>query len=83
MRTTVRLQDELLQEVKLYAAQRGETLTSVLDRALRELLTAGRQPPSASSIALPSFAGRGLRSGVDLYDSRALLDLMEGSDAPG
>jgi hypothetical protein len=32
--------------------------------------------------SLPTFRGRGLQPGVDLDDTPALLDRMEGRDAP-
>lgn len=82
MRTTVRLDDELLAEVRKVAASRGMTLTAVLDEALREML-ARRSPGGATEPPpLPSFKGRGLQPGVDLDDSAALLELMEGADDP-
>lgn len=80
MRTTVRLDDELMAEVKRLAAARGETLTAVLDRALREMLARSRAPGAARAPELPSFAGRGLQPGVDLDDGAALLELMEAGD---
>ena len=75
----MRLDDELLREAKRYAAEKGTTLTAMLDQALREILARHeRQPPSERS-PLPSFKGRGLQPGVDLDDTVSLLDLMEGS----
>jgi hypothetical protein len=82
MRTTVRLDDELLREVKVHAAEQRMTLTAVLEEALRELLARRRQPVDRPRVPLPSFKGQGLQPGVDLDDSSALLDLMEGRDAP-
>ena len=82
MRTTVRLDDELLAEVKRLAARRGMTLTAVLDEALREMLARRAQGGPARPPKLPSFKGRGLQPGVDLDDSAALLELMESADDP-
>jgi hypothetical protein len=82
MRTTVRLDDDLLREVKRYAVDRGTTLTSVLEQALREMLARRRRLDRAERPALPTFAGRGLQPGVDLDDTRALLDLMDRADDP-
>ena len=82
MRTTVRLDDELLTEVKKLAASRGMTLTAVLDEALREMLARRSQGGAAEPAWLPTFKGRGLQPGVDLDDSAALLELMEGADDP-
>lgn len=77
MRTTIRLDDDLLTEVKVYAARRGKTLTSVIEDALRETIanqhTLEKRPP----IKLTTVTGNGLQPGVDLDDSAALLELME------
>lgn len=78
MRTTVRLDDDLLIRAKRHAAAERTTLTAVLDRALRELLSRGEQPRIRERVALPTFRGAGLQPGVDLDDSAALLDRMEG-----
>jgi hypothetical protein len=78
MRTTVRLDDRVLAEAKKYAAETGRTLTSVLEDALRETLarrsarTKGIRP-----IRLRTVKGDGVRPGVDLDDTAALLALME------
>ena len=78
MRTTVRLDDTLMQEVKRYAAEHEQTLTSLIEEALREKL-AKRQVKRRKPFKLETFprAGQGLQSGVDLDSSAALLDLME------
>ena len=79
MRTTVRLDDGLLSQAKREAARRGRTLTSLLEQGLRLVLA---QTPSRSRrprVKLPVCrAGGGLLPGVDLDDSAALLDRMEG-----
>jgi hypothetical protein len=81
MRTTVRLDEELLQEVRQLAAREGMTLTAVIERALRELLLRQRQGQERPRVRLPTFKGRGLQPGVDLDDTSALLDLMDACDA--
>ena len=77
MRTTVRLDDHLLAAAKRRAAESGRTLTSILEEALRAALQ--RQPARARprKVALKTVGGTGLRPGVDLDDSAALLDAME------
>jgi hypothetical protein len=82
MRTTVRLDEELLREVRRLAAEERMTLTAVLERALREMLARRRQPRDRPRVPLPTFSGRGLQPGVDLDDSAALLDLMDDRDGP-
>ena len=80
MRTTIRLDDDLLKEAKKAAADAGQTLTQLFEAALRERL-ARRQTKPTSRIALPTFQGTGLQPGIDLDDSSALLDLLEADDA--
>ena len=76
MRTTIRLDEELLAEAKSLAARTGRTLTKVIEDALRQSL-AQRPDPAGGAARLPTFAGRGLRPGVDLDDAGDLLDVME------
>jgi hypothetical protein len=82
MRTTVRLDDHLLREAKRLAARSGRTLTAVLEDALREMLARRQAPANRGRVALPTFRGAGLRPGVDLDDSAALLDVMERGGDP-
>jgi len=84
VRTTIRLDDRLLRELKKHAAARGRTLTSVIEDAVRQFLArsvAGDGRPKALPFRVITFKGR-LRPGVDLDHSAALLDLMEGTAAP-
>lgn len=76
MRTTIRLDDQLLRAAKQYAAERGTTLTAVIEDALREVL-ARREPQDREPFRLVTFGQGGLRRGVDLDDSAGLLDLMD------
>jgi len=79
-RTTVRLPGPLLGEVKKLAAETGRTLTAVLEDALREVLARKRPTRRPSRVRFTTFGGRGLRPGVDLDNSAALLELMERRD---
>lgn len=81
MRTTIRLDDALLVEAKAAAAARGTTLTALVEDALRESLARRRNAHDRPLVELPTFRGEGgLRPGVDLDDSAALLELMERDD---
>lgn len=82
MRTTVRLDDRLLAEAKQLAARTGRTLTSVMDEALRLLLSRGVRAPRRTHVKLPTVRGNGLQPGVDLDDTAGLLDLMDERRAP-
>jgi hypothetical protein len=77
MRTTIRLDDQLLAEVEKLANQRGQTITAVIEDALRQMLAQQKQITAAPPIELFTVSGNGLQPGVDLDDSAALLDLME------
>ena len=79
MRTTVRLDDALLNTVKKEAARRGETLTSLIEQGLRLVLASPIRKPQTRRVRLPVCrAGGGTLPGVDLTDSAALLDRLEG-----
>jgi hypothetical protein len=86
MRTTINLDDALLAEAKQVAARTGRTLTAVVEDALRESLHR-RHRTTRPGVELPRFGAGGVRPGVDLDDSAALLELMEHDgptdDAPG
>ncbi len=79
MRTTIRLDDQLLAEAKQLAARTGRTLTAVIEDALRQALAQARSTrrKKQEPVDLPTFRGKGLQPGVDLDDTAALLSLME------
>jgi hypothetical protein len=80
MRTTIRLDDDLLIQAKSTAARTGQTLASVIEDAVRDSFARRRQAgPRPGPTAIPSFGHGGLRPGVDLDDSSALLDIMDGT----
>jgi hypothetical protein len=76
MRTTVRLDERLLAEVKKYAAESGCTLTSIVEDALRETLARRRSGAKRKPVRLKTARGNGVRPGVDLDDTASLLDVM-------
>jgi hypothetical protein len=81
MRTTVRLDDSLLRQAKQAAAERGDTLTNLIEQGLRLVLAASRQRHSRRRLNLPvSRVGGGTLPGVDLSNSTDLLDRMEGRE---
>jgi plasmid stability protein len=76
MRTTIRLDDDLLARAKQLAARTGRTLTAVIEEALRAAL-APRRARGRERVELPTFGSGGLLPGVDLDDTASLLDAME------
>jgi hypothetical protein len=77
MRTTIRLNDQLLAEAKLLAARTGQTLTAVIEDALRARLARPQIVKKGRRIRVPTFRGQGVQPGVDLDKTAGLLDLME------
>jgi ribosomal protein L14 len=79
MRTTVRLDEALLERAKREARRRGETLTSLIERGLRLVLANPEKRPRGRRVEIPVCReGGGTLPGVDLDDSAALLDIVEG-----
>jgi hypothetical protein len=78
MRTTIRIDDALLVEAKTRAARSGRTLNEVVEDALREAFARRDRPDRR--VELPVYRGGRVMPGVDLDDSAALLDLMDGRD---
>ena len=78
MRTTIRLDDFLLESAKREAARRHETLTSLIEKGLRLVLAQPMRRPSGRRVRIPVCkAGGGTLPGVNLSDSADLLDRME------
>lgn len=78
MRTTVRLDPALMARAKKESARTGETLTAMIERGLRLLLARPRRSRRSATIRIPvSRAAGGLRAGVNLDDSAAVLDIMD------
>jgi hypothetical protein len=80
VRTTIRLDDQLLIEAKKRAADRGTTLTALIEDSLRESLARGKAPRRRKAFRIKPSGRGGLQPGVDLDDSASLLDRMEGLD---
>jgi hypothetical protein len=76
MKTTLNLNDELLREAKKRAAERGTTLTSVVEEALRDALA--EPPPDGKYTFRFVVVDGGGPPLVDVADRDALYDLMEG-----
>lgn len=79
MRTTVRLDEALLDRAREEASRRGVTLTSLIEQGLRLVLRRPLKRSDRPHVSLPECrAGGGVLPGVDLDDSSSLLDRMEG-----
>ena len=77
MRTTVRLDDALLERARKEAVRRRTTLTALIEQGLQSVLCAAKQPPRRP-VHLPiSHQGGGVVPGVDINNSAELLERME------
>jgi predicted transcriptional regulator len=77
MRTTVRLPPGLMAQVKKLARETGRSMTQVIEDALRAAVARRRQL-EPRTITIVTATGDGLQAGVDLDDTSALLDRMDG-----
>lgn len=69
------LDDGLYQQVKIRAAERGTSVASLVEDALRLLLADVTGPTSAGAKTLPAFHMGGFL--VDIDDGRALRDALD------
>jgi hypothetical protein len=79
MRTTLNLDDELLRDAKRLAAERGTTLTALMEDALRIVVRRVEKPQPRKRVRLPTFGvpGEGFMPGVDISNNAAMRELMD------
>ena len=77
MRTTLDLDDRLLREAKKRAVDAGESLTRVIERALRVYLNPPRSTGKPFRLQILVKKGRA-RPGVDWDDRDSLYERMDG-----
>ena len=77
MRTTIRLDDGLLDEIRRFAAEHKKTLTAIIEESLRERLARSRNTPPGQRTRLTTTGQGGVLPGVDLDDSASLLDIVD------
>ena len=78
MRTTVRLDDVLLDRARKEAARRGTTLTALIEEGLRSVVSPPAKKPARRRVDLPVCReGGGVLPGIDISNSADLLDRME------
>jgi hypothetical protein len=76
MRTTMNLDDQLLRAAKHRAIELNLSLTQVVENALRESLSRP-QENRRECVQLVTCSGEGVKPGVDLDNSRSLIDIMD------
>jgi hypothetical protein len=78
MRTTINLPDDLILQAKKAALDADTTLTEIIGNALREALAKRKNGKPRSEFKVNASGHGGLQPGVDLDDTSALLDIMDG-----
>jgi hypothetical protein len=78
MRTTLTIQDSILDAAKRCALEKKCTVSAIVEDALRTCLYE-HKPSNPAQVAepWPVYGKTGLRPGVDLLDNANLLDRME------
>lgn len=85
MKTTLNINDQLLADAKILAAQRRTSLTRLIEEGLQLRLRSAslRSTRKVQAPTLPVYRGKGgLVSGVNPMSNKALLESMESGDAP-
>lgn len=77
MRTTITLSDELLENAKIEAGKRRQTLSDYISDAVAARIAGAAQTSRTAPPAVPVFTRGRLRPGVDATTNRGLLEAME------
>jgi hypothetical protein len=78
MRTTISIEDSLLEKAKKISHERRCSLRTVIEVALRAAFAKERKRTrSGAPRPLKTFKGTGVQPGIDLNSSAALLHEME------
>ena len=83
MKISVQIDNRLLARAKKKAATMGTNLNAFIERSLRQTLARKSPRGSRKRLSFPTSGGGGLQPGVNLDNSAALLDLMDGIDSDG
>jgi hypothetical protein len=79
LRTTIRLEESLLEQAKAEAARQNKTLTSLVEEGLHLVLKEARKPADRKRTPMPvSKRTGGTWPGIDINNSADLLDIMDG-----
>ena len=77
MRTTVRINDSLLLQIKKIILEKNKTLSDIVEEALIEKIARLNARENVEPVKLVTFKGNGLQPGIDIDDSASLLEIME------
>ncbi|MBF0493295.1 MAG: DUF2191 domain-containing protein [Deltaproteobacteria bacterium] len=77
MRTTIRMDDQLLQEAKTFAAKIGLSLTRLMEEGLKLRLKQAPAKGKSKKIKFPVSKGNCIRPGININSNAELYDLMD------
>lgn len=81
MRTTVTIDDKLLRQARIIAAKRGDSLKSIVEEGLREVIRLHTGQKNDRRPPLVIHKTGGARPGIDLDKTSQLLASMDAWDA--
>lgn len=77
-RTTIRIQESLLDELKKRALKNRHSLTEEIHQLLMSAL---REQPPRKKIELPVFyGGTGVHPGIDITDTSSIIEMLDMED---
>jgi hypothetical protein len=82
MRITINLPGDLILQAKQAALEADTSLTEIIASALREALARRKQMAQKRKFKMTTYGSGGTFPGVDISDTSALLDIMDGIDDP-
>jgi len=77
MQTTIQLDDALLAQATKIAREKGSDLSQFIEETLRDKLAPTLPVAPPRPFRLTTVGGNGVRPGIDLNNSAALLSQME------
>ena len=80
MRTTLTIDSQVLAEFKRRSAETHQTLSRLIEDALREHLSRERDVATTKPLEFPIVGGHGVAPGVDLTSSSDLARYLYGPD---
>ena len=80
MRTTIALDDRILELARQQALAQQVSLAKYIETAWRAKLTDEAREKPLAYLPLKTFKGKGLLPHIDLNDSVSLLNVMEGKE---
>ncbi len=77
MRTTISIDDGLLDDLRRRAAEQGKTVSQVIEDSVRDSMLRHRDE-NRPLFRVRAFSAGGYQPGVNLDDNADLLDIMDG-----